>query len=60
MIGLTIVLSLLVASADERVIKTYRKTMDGRLCASDYTIDQRDFAGCVTLSNPDGISGREW
>merc|ERR1712083_963935 len=44
----------------ESVLQSHRKTVDGRLCASSYTVDQRDFAGCVTLSSPDGITGREW
>jgi hypothetical protein len=63
MFSFTVVLffsGLSAASAAEQVIKTHRKTVDGRLCASSYTVDQRDFAGCVTLGNPDGVVGREW
>merc|ERR1712151_1093250 len=40
--------------------QTHRKTMDGRLCANTYTVEGRDFSGCVTLNNPEGVVGREW
>merc|ERR1712232_1370129 len=41
-------------------IQTHRKTVDGRLCANSYTVDQQDFSGCVTVGAPDGTHGREW
>merc|ERR1712187_520030 len=58
----TLLISMLISSSlsAEQTIHSHRRTLDGRLCAAAFTVDQRDYSGCVTLPSPDGVVGREW
>ena len=38
---------------------TYRRTVDGRLCAAEFTYQSATYADCTTDVSPGGVAGKE-
>ena len=39
---------------------TYRRTIDGRLCAAEFTYQSATYADCTTDVSPGGVAGKEF
>ena len=39
---------------------TYRRTVDGRLCAAEFTYQSATYADCTTDVSPGGVAGKEF
>ena len=51
--------SLLQAGAALPRRLTYRRTVDGRLCAAEFTYQSATYADCTTDVSPGGVAGKE-
>ena len=38
---------------------TYRRTVDGRLCAAEFTYQSATYSDCTTDVSPGGVAGKE-